>query len=328
MKPTSVVKPQSISEKKTHTVVDTIMVTPEIVNQWRSPGFQRPVKENANVLALSEDLKRDSGVWPGIITLGILNGSHYIVDGQHRRAAFLMSKLEEGYTDVRMLYVSSMAEMGEEFVKLNSQLSRLVPDDILRGLEDSVPALRKIRDSCSCIGYDSIRRGQNCPLISMAAVLRQWHGSAYEVPSISGRGLSTSAMAENLSEEETDHFIDFMKCAQSAFGRDPEYYRLWGALNMIICMWLYRRLVLGTGVSKISASKIPRLSKETFRKCLMSVSADSHYLDWLVGRMMGERDRSPAYTKVKTAFVQRLFVETGKKAMLPQPSWHSGGLPR
>jgi hypothetical protein len=29
-----------------------------------------------------------------------------------------------------------------------------------------------------------------------------------------------------------------------------------------------------------------------FRKCLMSVSANTDYLDWLVGRNIGEHDRA------------------------------------
>src|SRR5665213_337993 len=190
----AIVKPKSPSEKKTHTVVDTILVTQDIVKQWKSPGFQRPVKENDKVLALAEDLKRDSGVWPGIITLGILDNETYIVDGQHRRAAFVISKMEEGYTDVRFLYCSSMGQMGEEFVSLNSQLVRMQPDDMLRGLEDSLPLLRKIREACPFIGYDSVRRGPSAPVVSMASALWQWKGSAFEVPSNNGRGLSAQAM--------------------------------------------------------------------------------------------------------------------------------------
>jgi hypothetical protein len=36
----------------------------------------------------------------------------------------------------------------------------------------------------------------------------------------------------------------------------------------------------------------------------MSVSANTDYVDWLVGRNLGERDRTPAYGRLKTIFVQ------------------------
>ena len=51
-----------------------------------------------------------------------------------------------------------MAEMGDAFVALNSRLVNMRPDDILRGLEGSIPALQEIRASCPFVGYDQIRQ--------------------------------------------------------------------------------------------------------------------------------------------------------------------------
>jgi hypothetical protein len=53
----------------------------------------------------------------------------------------------------------------------------------------------------------------------------------------------------------------------------------------------------------------------------MSVSANSDYIDWLVGRNLGEPDRAPVYGRLKTIFAQRTMAETGKKVVLPQPAW-------
>ncbi len=306
----------SASEKKTRTTTDTIMVTPELLEHWKSPPFQRPVSENDKVRALAESMKVDGGVWPGTVTLGIWNGVTYVIDGQHRKASFLISGLEQGYTDVRVLHVSSMAEMGEEFVRLNSQLVRMRPDDILRGLEESVPALKEIRRCCPFVGYDQIRRGPSSPVVSMSMLLRIWRGSAANVPGSQAAGLSTPTLATTLVPEEAEQLIHFLTEAHLAFGREVEYARLWGGLNMVLCMWLYRRLVITQ-----YSPKSPRLTREQFRKCLMSLSADSTYMDWLVGRHIGERDRSPAYGRIKSCFAIRLKAELQRNISLPQPDW-------
>jgi len=310
------VKPQTPSEKKTRTVVDTIMVTPESLEKWKSPPFQRPVRQNEKVRALAEELKHDGGVWPGIITLGMLDGVAYVIDGQHRKEAFLISGLKEGYTDIRVHYFETMAEMGEEFVRLNSQLVAMKPDDILRGLEPSIDGLKRLRQNCPFVGYDYIRRGTNGPIVSMSVALRCWRGSASETPNTTG-GAPPATWAESLPAKEFDWLIDFLNIAFSSFGRDPQYGRLWSALNMIICMWLFRRLVLQQDLT----TKVEPLSRELFKKCLMSVSASADYVDWLLGRKVGEHDRAPTYARLKTIFVQRIQLETGRKVNLPQPPW-------
>jgi hypothetical protein len=311
-----IVKPQTPTEKKTRTVVDTIMVTPESLDKWKSPPFQRPVRQNEKVRMLAEELKREGGVWPGIVTLGILDGTVYTIDGQHRKEAFLMSGLVEGYTDVRTHHFTSMADMGEEFVRLNSQLVSMRPDDILRGLEASIEGLRKIRALCPFVGYDNIRRGTTSPVVGMSLCLRSWRTSMSEVPA-SGCGMSAAAVAESLELKEYENLIEFLNLALGAFGRDPQYGRLWSALNLIMCMWLYRRLFLHP---ELHGKTLP-VTKDLFKKCLMSVSANSDYVDWLLGRNIGERDRAPAYNRLKAIFVGRLSAELGKKVSLPQPAW-------
>lgn len=308
----------TVSEKKTRTTVDTILVTPKILATWKSPPFQRPVTENEKVLALAEQMKADGGVWPGVVTLGRLGGETYLVDGQHRGRAFKLSGLEEGYVDVRILHVEDMAEMGEEFVRLNSQLVRMRPDDILRGLEHSVDALSKIRRACPFVGYDMIRRSEKSPVLSMSSVIRGWRSSSTEIPSPGG-GVSAAMMARCLMEQDVRDLTDFLKDAMEAWGRDAEYLRLWGSLNMTMCMWIYRRMVL-TQYSPAT----PRLSREQFKKCLMSLSADQKYLDWLVGRLLTERDRSPCYSRIRLMFLTRLQTDTGKRLKFPQPAWFSG----
>jgi len=306
------------AQRVTKTSLDTILITPAGINAWITPPFQRPVRENDKVRALAEEMRHNGGVFPGILTLGILNGATFLLDGGHRRSAFLMSGCMEGYADVRTHYFETMADMGEEFVQLNSQLVRMRPDDILRGLEGSHPILRAIREKCPFVGYDQIRRGTNAPLVSMSTLLRNWLGSTGDIPKLGGigGGGSTAGMVNRITSDDVRDMTDFLNLAYDAFGRDPEYSKLWGSLNILICMWLYRNIVL----SAYSAKSV-QINKEQFKRCLMSLSASTHYLDWLVGRSTSERERSPAYSKIKAIFMKRIETDLGRKVSLPAPAW-------
>ena len=311
-----IVKPKTAIEKRTHTTVDTILVTPERIAQWKLPPGQRPLKENAKVRALAEDIKRDGGVIPGILTIGICDGAHWKIDGQHRLHAFVLSGLKEGYADVRFFHAETMADINREFVELNSKLVTMRPDDFLRGLEGSISALAEIRRACPFVGYDQIRRGTVGPIVSMSSALRCWRGSGMETPTGQVNGMSAVDLAQSLTPDDVTSLTDFLNLAQAAFGRDPQYQRLWTALNMVLCMWMYRKLVLSQ-----YSTKTPRIDGPMFKKCLMSVSADSAYQDWLLGRNMGERDRSPAYGRLKAIFSKRLEAELKRKVQLPAPEW-------
>lgn len=168
-------KPKSGPEKATKTTVETIGFSRDEANDWKVPPFQRPLRVNDKVRLLAEQIGNDGGVIPGVLTFGVIGRDRFIVDGQHRREAFVLSGKAEGYADARTCYFDTMAEMGEEFVRLNSQLVRMRPDDILRGLESSLPSLQAVRAACPFVGYDMIRRGDRCPILSMSAVLRAWH---------------------------------------------------------------------------------------------------------------------------------------------------------
>jgi hypothetical protein len=307
--------------KSVRSSMETMLVSVDDVNQWRVPPFQRPVRVNAKVLGLAEELKHNGGVISGIVTLGrITSGGnvHYIVDGQHRLEAFRISELAEAIVDVRLCTFDSMAEMAEEFVRLNSSLAKIRPDDVLRGLEGSVPVLRKIREACPFVGYDQIRRGgASGAVLGMSSVIRCWAASATETPS-AGAGNSAASVAESTDAKSAEDLCRFLNLAKIAWGRDPEYYRLWGSLNLTLCMWLYRRLVLD---KERGVKRFVVLTNEEFKRCLMSLSADSNYLDWLGGRMIGDRDRAPAFTRIKTLFVDRLQQDLGKRPLMPLPVW-------
>lgn len=307
--------------KNVRSSMETMLLNPEQVNQWLIPPFQRPLRVNDKVRALSEQLKID-GVIPGVITLGQVGtkATTYIVDGQHRVEGFRIAGLKECIADVRLCHFDDMADMAEEFVLLNTAIVRMRPDDVLRGMESSLPALQKIRNDCPWVGYDQIRRSAEAgPVVSMAVVLKTWLGSAPETPACGGT--ASMYLARDLDMQGAEQVVSFMQLAFAAWGRDLSQSRLWATLNLALCMWLYRRLVLNRDHQ--GEKRFTRIDSALFKKCLMSVAADGNYHDWLQGRLMRDRDRSPAYARLKAIFARRILSETGTKAKLPGPAWFS-----
>jgi len=307
--------------------METIIVTQAMVNSWRIPPFQRELRINAKVREVTEQIKVNEVV-EGVLTLGTLRADSnilYIVDGQHRIEAFKLSGLEEAIADVRVCIFSNFAEMSDEFVRLNSSLVRMRPDDMLRGMENTVPALREIRRSCEFVGYGQLRRRSGSgPILSMSALLRCWVASQWETPA-SGSGAVTGGsvgLALSLDQKSTANLIAFLSTAHAAWGRDPEYFRLWGNLNLTLCMWLWNKLVIDRDRSG-NRWRMVVLDIPQFKKCLMSVSADADYVAWLQGRNLTDRDRSPCYGRLKAIFSRRLTEETREKPFLPQPAWAS-----
>ncbi len=309
--------------KSSQNKMETKILSAEEIVEWKIPPFQRPLRVNQKVLDLAEEMKSTEQI-QGVITLGRLGRDTYIIDGQHRIEGFRLSELKLVLADVRLLTVDSMAEMSEEFVYLNSSLVKMRPDDILRGLEGSIPAIATIRKACDFVGYDMVRRnGSTSAMLSMSVLLRCWSGSSGETPTANSSGKSASSLAQSMNSGDVQSLTAFLQLCHSAWGRDPEYFRLWGALNLTICMWLWRRLVIDR--DRPGGKRYAILTHADFKQCLMSLSADGDYLNWLPGRNMSDRDRSPCWSRIKAIFVRRLTDIRGdkKKALLPQPVWAS-----
>lgn len=303
--------------KSVKSSTEPVILTQEAVRAWKLPPVQRPLRVNAKVMELAQTLKNNGGIMSGILTIGILNREKFIVDGQHRIEAFKISELPEVYAEVRLCHFDDMAELAEEFVLLNSRLVNMRPDDILRGLESSNPGLQLLRKHCEFVGYDQIRRGTTGPVLSMSTLLRCWFGSAQDVPSSSSA--PATQFGKSLTEEDATQIIQFLNVAYGAFGRDQEFGRLWSVLNLSLTMWLWRRTVL----SGYSAKSV-RLTAQQFGKCLMALSASGDYLEWIVGRKLTDRDRSPCYSRIRGIFAKRLESEIGKRPLFPAPPWFHG----
>jgi hypothetical protein len=301
------------------TRMDTLLVNESVLAGWKIPPFQRPLRINAKVLAIAEIIKCDGGVIPGTITIGYIergtDAGYYVIDGQHRLEAFKISGVGEGYADVRIIEHEDMIALGEEFVSLNSHIVMMRPDDVLRGLEGSLPLLTQLRARCPYIGYDNIRRSTSNAIVSVATVLRCWEGSAQESPV---PGKSPANIARSLTTEGMEQLATFLEIASISFGREEPSWRLWSALNLILFMWLYRRLVLRQGHI---TPRMPKFTDQEFKRLMMAVAADEDYNDWLLGRRIGERDRGMAYNRIKLIMSHRLRAEGKSNPALPAPPW-------
>lgn len=301
--------------------METMLISNDEARSWIVPAFQRPLRINDKVRALADDLKTNGGFISGVLTLGKLKGDKatYIVDGQHRIEAFKISELRESIADVRTCSFDSMADMADEFVLLQQSLVRMRPDDVLRGLEGSTHSLQVVRKTCPYVGYDQIRKGNEyAPIVSMASVLRLWAGSRPETPVRASGATNATQLARDMDDTEVTNLCKFLHVAHEAWGHDAGYSRLWNSLNLGVCMWMYRRMVID---QDRLAKRAAVLNTEQFRKCLMTVSANPEYLDWLSGRVLTDHHRAPAYRKLKSMFASRLKEEGMDNPKFPAPAW-------
>jgi len=293
-----------------------VLLTPDVVGNWLKPPIQRPFTNNAKVREVSDQIRSELE-FPGIIHIGVLNDVLYLVDAQHRLEAWSMAGSPPIRADVRFVHFSSMGEIGEEFFRVNQHLVNIRPDDKLRALELTLPVLLEIRRHCPFVGYDHIRRNGSSPIISMSKLLRNWMASSAETP-VSG-GSASVHVAAQLQAASAKDLIDFLRLAHAAWGRDPEYARLWAGLNLTMCMWLYRNMVLDTYTERTT-----ELTKQQFGRALSTLSSNGAYLDWLVSRNLSDHSRSPAYTRMKKVMLPRLREDLGtSRIYFPDPPWVS-----
>jgi hypothetical protein len=277
------------------------------------PSFQRPLNRGRKFGEVTEYIVENNRI-PGVVTIAVVDGVRYVIDGQHRLVAFTDSQVELIYAEIREITFDTFEEAAAEFRRLNSAITKMKPDDILRSEEVSSTVLQYIRKSAPFVGYGNIRRGDNRTVLSMSVLLRVWNESAPVTPS--SRQMPAQEIVKTMDMGTARECVRFLGLVNEAWGRDDGDKTLWGALNMTLCMWLYRRIVLG----RFSTKSI-QVDDAMFKKCLMAVSADGDYAGWLRGRRVCERDRSQCYRRLKDIFAKRLQSELHQRVMLPQPEW-------
>lgn len=320
--------------KSMRSEMETMIVTPDLLSQWKLPKFQRPLNLTNEVRKAAEEMQLEAGKDPdeafatiqGVITLGRFERQTYLVDGQHRLfGSFAWAcrellahggvQVKQALINVRQANFDSMKEMADEFVMLNSQLNKTKPDDVMRAIAEGSPAMAAIEKACPYIGYDLTGENKNRLLLSMSAALRVWNGSGGLVPAHGPR--AQEIVSKHLNDEEAKRMIDFFGACEEAGWVNTAFKRLWSSLNLGIVMWMWRRLVLGETRSFHGGQRPMVLTREQFVFCMREL-LNEDYLNYLVGRSLRFQDRVPTYARVKELFTVgliRMGIETPRFPM-------------
>lgn len=318
--------------------MQTMIITPDRLAEWKLPGLQRPLVRSKRVedaaiamqLEAAKDPEEACAVIDGVITLGKLGKETYLVDGQHRLyGAFAWAAREilvhggvlvkQALVDVRVRHFESMADLAEAFINLNSQLNPTKPDDIMRSLAASNEHLRQIEKACPFVGYDLTGANKKLKLLSMSSAIRTWFGSGGLIPANGPSALEI--VRKYLDKNQADMMISFYGAAMEAGWAHEPFKRLWGSLNLGVNMWIYRRTVLGETMRFGTGGHRPMvLTRDQYIVCMRSLM-EPEYMDWLVGRQLRYQDRVPCYNHIKERFTVALKPLGIEAPRFPMAQW-------
>jgi hypothetical protein len=297
-------------EKKIRTKSEVVVIDKAFIESLKKPPSQRELRVTKPVKELIEEYKNGREEHSGTIVVGVVDKELYLLDGQHRIYCQTASGVTEMLASVKWHWFDTLEELAVEWARLNRQLSRTTPNDVLKAEEGQCEALQIIRSkTAGKVGYHS-------KSLSMSQILRMWSATSSEVPTTTG-GAAALIVAKGMSAEEADRLAEFINLCYSAWGRDKEVAVLWNVPNLITCAWLYRRLIVNP--SKISRSS--NFTKALFKECLMALAAESSYLSFLKGRNWVPQMRSPVYIRIRDIIAKRYKQETGIRCKLPQANW-------
>ena len=292
------------------------------MQEWRiDPDIQRGLTINAIVRVVAKKIAEEKRI-PDRMLIGVLNGVMYLLDGQHRREGHRMAVEEYGCPttvvgEIRWVFCETRAELAMHFELAQRSIVKMRPDDGLRALEHFTPVLQQIRKACPFVGYTRIQRGGPASsAISMANLLRCWAGSGRETP-VSSIGAARD-VANSLSSKDATDCSTFANLAYRAWDNNIENGSLWGALNLTLCMWLYRQMVLAP------AEDVTRITPDQFRRFLIHLTRSVDYIDGIKGMVLSGRNRGLVMGKLEKALSAFLksekIVKNEKHVRLPDRS--------
>lgn len=331
--------------KTARPIFTTEMVLPDELGKWDHPSFQRPLLINSDVIALAIAMQLEAAEEsdnmcniPGTVEFGRYGGKDHLIDGQHRiHGAFAIAsgvkRVEDrgailvpggvlakaAAMDIKITPYDTFAEMAEAFAAFNKKLVALKPDDLLRAREESNPHLKRLRMTCPFIGYTKNKDTKDHIMLSMSTAIRTWFGSGYTPAS--GPAAENAQRQLAADETEADNLIEFFEACEQA-GWVGNYPRLWGACNLGINMWLWRKMVLGTA-NKFRGGPSTSwmiLTKAQYTEGMVEMRKSAEYQSFLSGLSLRYQDRMPTYEWLKSLFkvvIQRHGL-IGAKFPVPQ----------
>ena len=102
-----------MSTKKKDTA-NLVMLTKEITKKWKTPPCRKELKVTSKLKKLAVMVAKDEAI-PGVITVAVVKGVTYVVDGQFRLEAFIRSGLPVVPVQVRVIQGKSLNDLGNEF---------------------------------------------------------------------------------------------------------------------------------------------------------------------------------------------------------------------
>lgn len=232
-------------------------------------AFRPSAKKRAEVL---EEMIR-TGRIPGQILLGTINGTDlYLVDGQHREIICLDAGIETILAEVRVRRFANMDELVKEYIRCNSKIASHTSGDQLKALVTLYPTtLGFISKKCSFVSFSSRRIDGGKANVNFSMCISAWTHSKRNKPTDGGFG-KVEDMARDLTPADAAQLAEFLKLAHDAWGREPAIATLWGNLNLTLCMWLYRRVVLAATVAPSRRKKaVTQVTPVQFRNALMEL---------------------------------------------------------
>lgn len=334
--------PKSEIERDTDCVMLQATVTRQQLENWIEPDFQRRTYKNKNTEALTAmfNARLDAGLKvkiPSTISFGRLkSGSEryngrlysdqelYTTDGLQRRGSALASRANEFSVCIRVEFFEQMNKMSEAFWHLNTNLVTMRPDDKLKAMSIEIPVVKALM-TCrpGLIAFLGGKGGSKGRVMSCAKVLSNWYLSGRETPTNSAPAVTD--IATEFPHDEIGPLTRFVMMADDAWEYNYQNNsRLRGQACMVICMWMYRHLVL----NPVNPQKRHvRLEEKDFFKMLECLNVPK-FATW-VGTSM-DKDRHKAFSLIKEHFRVHLNEENAKRVKeglkklttnLPDPAW-------
>lgn len=305
-----------------------IKLTPAVINGWQTPYWQRPIRYNVKVRAMIEEMQRTPRL-DSMLVVGVIkkrNRLHlFLVDGHHRKSAFNRAGIPYLNIDVKFVYVETMGEMSELYLRCQDQISRSTADNNLKGLAVTHSQLADIESECGCITYDGVRLGTSTASVSMSTIVQIWYDSLLDPPkkNVGSPPKSITELASGLTKKDAEKITEFVLLCKDRFGFSKHSSGLWKHINLTLCLWLYRIMVWREGWDEgEDYSRVTALTPDQFGTGLLGLMNDRYYQTLNKKSLGSVVDRKDAYLSISRLFSSNLTAcGVVSRPRLPKPPW-------